>query len=126
MLTLIHNKSCSKSNCLYNYLRDNNIPFTLRHYLEDPLTTAELEGLIKKIDEPHVALVRVTEKSFREMERQPDLTDIATVVKLLHHNPAWLQRPILVFGDHAVIGRPLEKAIQFVQRSGIRPLPKKC
>ena len=121
-LTLIHNASCSKSQCLYQFLTDNQIAFVLRDYLESPLSEAELMTLIEKTGLPAQKLLRQSDPDFLEMLAKSGLNcpeDTKGVMEVLVKNPRFLQRPILVLESRAVIGRPFEVATAFLQDNGL-------
>lgn len=117
MLTLIHNQSCSKSRCLLEYLQKKNISFTLRNYLQDPLTEMELYALFEKLqlsEDSYGTIIRMPEAQLRQKlagERQP----LVKIVQMIGDAPQLLQRPILVLDDQAIIGRPTERAIEFLK-----------
>ncbi|SEA19161.1 arsenate reductase [Arachidicoccus rhizosphaerae] len=125
-LTLIHNPSCSKSNCLYQYLLDQQIPFTLRNYLTDPLTVEELTELIRKLKRTGIAprqLIRLEDETFSErcaqlnpMHHQAPTEGTDLVIAILSADPELLQRPVLVTENQAAIGRPFEAALAFLDQ----------
>ena len=119
VLTLIHNNSCSKSNCLHDYLIIQNISFKLRDYLVTPLSADELRKLIQQLktttnDFEISSLVRKSDVAFLPYAGL-DLQIETEVVRLLSERPELLQRPILTMGDKAVIGRPFEVALEFLK-----------
>jgi len=121
-LTLIHNNSCSKSQCLHKFLTDNHIPFLLRDYLQHPLSASELKKLIEKIAGPAMTIVRQTEPAYKAWvaaRGHEFLADTNSVIDMLVRHPQILQRPILIFYDRAVVGRPFEAAQFFLQDNGL-------
>ena len=119
MLTLIHNNSCSKSNCLYDYLIENGVPHQLRDYIHQPLSQQALSQLLELLQasdpgfDPR-SLVRTSDAEFLAYTAL-DLEDKATLISILHACPSLLQRPILMTENSAVIGRPFEKALAFLE-----------
>lgn len=118
MLTLIHRQSCSKSQCLYQYLTDQQIPFVIRDYMIEPLSRAELNILLEQLELPASAIIRKEDPAFESFHTGIDLTDQQQVIDLLSQYPALLQRPILTDGRCAVIGRPFEHAVDFLLKKG--------
>ena len=118
MLILLHNNSCSKSQCVYQYMKDHQIPFTGRDYLNQPLNTGELESLLMQLQLPAAAIVRRTDPAFAAFEESVDLQDESAVIALLSRHPVLLQRPILSDQVRAVIGRPFEQALAFLAQAG--------
>ena len=123
MLTLIHFAGCSKSQCLYNYLREHNTPFILRDYMTSPLSPGELNALITNLALPARALVRTSDSAFAPFQKTVDLENHQAVIKLLARHPALMQRPVLCSQDKAVIGRPFERAVCFLAQQGYISTP---
>ena len=121
-LTLIHHASCSKSQCLYQYLMDQKIPFTLRDYLSSPLTQTELMELINRLKttgtDPR-AIIRLTDGQLSEWISHHQATQKnreEILIQLLTIQPELLQRPILLTEKAAIIGRPFDKARAFLSQ----------
>jgi arsenate reductase len=108
--TLFHNPRCSKSRGAKALLDEAGVGYGVVEYLKAPPTRAELERLVAILDDPPAALVRTGEAAFRELGvDRAALADPAAVVDLLAEHPALMERPVLVVGDRAVIGRPPER-----------------
>lgn len=114
-LTLIHLAVCSKSRCLFQYLTDNNISFIVRDYITEPLGASELRALLEKLQLPAAAILRTTDPAFSPFKDRVDLEDDQSVIQWLCGHPEHLQRPILISGNRAVIGRPIEQALAFLK-----------
>jgi arsenate reductase len=102
---LYHNPRCSKSREALALLEAAGIKPVIIEYLKTPPSEADLLSLMKTI--PPASLVRAKEESFRE--KPFALEEKSAVAKELSRRPELLERPILVRGDRAVIGRPPEK-----------------
>ena len=91
--------------------RENNIDFESVNYFNEPLSEDKLRELLKKANLAPFDVLRKGEKVFKELnlskETAPD-----EIVKAIIENPNLLQRPIVEFGDRAVIARPIEKALE--------------
>ncbi|WP_396149760.1 ArsC/Spx/MgsR family protein [Flavobacterium sp.] len=107
MLTIYHNKRCSKSREGVCFLENLKIPFETIHYLEKSLTYTELETIIKKLKIKPIELVRVKEKDWIENFKGKNLTDKATIEAMLQY-PKLIERPIVINEEKAVIARPSE------------------
>jgi arsenate reductase len=105
-LTLWHNPRCGKSRAALALLEDRGIAPALRLYLKDPPTEAEIRDLLHRLHLPAAALVRRKEPAFRDTGLA-DADDTALVAAMARH-PVLIERPILVVGNRAVIGRPPE------------------
>lgn len=115
MITLYYNPSCSKSRACLALLQSNpltcHLPLVLREYLQSPLNQSELEALINKLSDKAVDLIR--DISPNDQERV--LAEPAHIITLLLSDPGLLQRPIVEYGQHAIIARPPELALQLFQ-----------
>jgi arsenate reductase len=107
MLTIYHNKRCSKSREGVCFLENLNKPFETIHYLENTLTYTELETIIKKLKIKPIQLIRVKEKDWVENFKGKNLTDKEIIEAMLHY-PKIIERPIVINGEKAVIARPSE------------------
>jgi arsenate reductase len=107
MLTIYHNKRCSKSREGVCFLENLNKPFETIHYLEKTLTYTELETIIKKLKIKPIELVRVKEKDWIENFKGKTLTDLEIIEAMLKY-PKLIERPIVINGEKAVIARPSE------------------
>ena len=107
MITLYHNPRCSKSREGLQLLELQGKPFTTVKYLSEPLTTQELTDIIKKLDIKPIGLVRQKEAVWIADYKGRQLTD-AEIIEAMVQHPNLIERPIVVNGDKAVIGRPAE------------------
>ncbi|MGS0977639.1 arsenate reductase (glutaredoxin) [Burkholderia glumae] len=111
MITIYHNPRCSKSRetlALLDTLNTSGEPVEVVEYLKAALTVAELKALHRQLDRPLLEMVRDNEAPFQELGLdRADLDDEALYQAIADH-PVLLQRPIVVRGGKAVIGRPPE------------------
>jgi arsenate reductase len=112
-LLLIHNPRCSKSRAAKSLLEERGVPFELRLYLEDPLSRAELTELRGRLGRPAREWVRRGEPAFAAAGLKSESDDVAVLAAIAGH-PELLERPILVSGDRAVVGRPPEKILELL------------
>ena len=105
MITIYHNNRCSKSREALDILEASGKPFTVVHYLEDVPSKAELSHIIDLLDIMPIDLVRKNESIWKENFRDENLTDEAIVDVMLKY-PKLIERPIVVNGEQAIIGRP--------------------
>lgn len=114
MITLLHNASCSKSNGVLAYLEAHNIAFEIRDYRQQPLNATEIKHLLGLLNARPLDIIRQKDRRFQQSYAGPK-SDAALIQALVDH-PELLERPILITGDQAVIGRPFEAAVAFCER----------
>jgi len=87
---------------------------SVRAYLANPLDEADLRDLIAKLEDPVTDLVRRDPNFARAGLTEADVETADQVVAVLVAHPELLQRPVLVRGDHAIIGRPKDRVAAFL------------
>jgi arsenate reductase len=112
-LRLYHNARCSKSRSACSLLAERGIEPELVDYLRTPPSKEELLALAVKLGMAPSALVRRGEDVFKEHFAGRTLTEDEWLEALVAH-PILLERPILVCGDRAVIGRPPERVLELL------------
>jgi arsenate reductase len=120
-LVLLHNPRCSKSRTARALLEERGVAFEIRAYLEEPLSRAELEGLATRLGLPASDFVRRGERAFAEAGCGPDSSDEDILAAMVAF-PILIERPILVRGARAVVGRPPEQVFALLQAAGDRPI----
>lgn len=106
--TLYHNPGCSKSRAALAYLEENEIDAEIIEYLGEPPTADGIRGLLTKLGVGVRDIIRDGEDEYGAAGLgDGSLTDDALIAAIVEH-PILLQRPIIVCGDRAVIGRPTE------------------
>jgi len=106
MVEIWHNTRCSKSRAAFNYLKDNNIAYSVKEYLKEPPTIDELKEVLKKLNMKPSDLVRKKEAIFKELNLKDASED--ELLEAMVKNPKLIERPIVINGDKAVVARPLE------------------
>ncbi len=112
-ITIFHNPRCSKSRAAMATLEDAGAEAEVVRYLDTPPDRATLESIVAKLEDPVESLVRKGDAKSNGVAL-PDLTDSDAVVELLVAHPELMERPVLVKGDRAIIGRPTERVGPFV------------
>lgn len=109
MITLFHNPRCSKSRDALAWLQQSGHDFTLVEYLKTPLNATELQSLLAKLQLPARSLLRTKEEEYQTLGLDnPRLSETELIAAMAAH-PRLMERPVLVVGDKAAIGRPLEQ-----------------
>jgi arsenate reductase len=113
-VTIFHNKNCSTSRHAMGVLGDNQVEADVVEYLKTPLDRAELEDLVGKLEDPVADLVR-KDGFFKDQGlRAEDYTTSEAVIELLVEHPRLMERPVIVKGDRAIIGRPKDRVATFL------------
>ena len=113
-LTLYHNPRCSKSRGALELLEARGLSPTIVRYLETPPDAATLNALLGKLGIAPRQLLRTGEDEYKTLElANPALSDQQLIEAMAQH-PKLIERPILVVGDQAVIGRPPEKVLEIL------------
>lgn len=113
-MKIYHNPRCSKSRDSFNLLKEKKLDFETVEYLKTPLTKEELKDVLVKLNIPAQELIRKGEKDFKENFKGKELSEDEWVDAMLAF-PKLIERPIVVKGDKAVIGRPIEKVIELIE-----------
>jgi arsenate reductase len=104
---IYHNPRCTKSRATLALLNERGIEPKVVEYLKTPPTAKELKSIVAKLGIKPEELVRKGEDVFKAKFADKTLTD-AQWIEALAANPLLIERPIVVHGDKAVIGRPPE------------------
>lgn len=105
--TIYHNPKCTKSRATLELLKQSGVEPTVVEYLKTPPTAAELKAIVAKLGIKPEALVRKGEDLFKSKYAGKTLTDAQWIEAMVKH-PILIERPIVVSGSRAVIGRPPE------------------
>ena len=113
-LVIYHNPRCSKSRQTLALLRERGLEPEIVLYLESPPSTAGLEELLDMLGMPARDLMRRKEAPYRELGLDdPSLTRAELVAAMASH-PILIERPVVVSGTRAAIGRPPEKVLEIL------------
>lgn len=113
MIQIYHNQRCGKSRSCLLFLEESNKEFEIIYYLITPPTAAELKVLLKKLKFSPIELVRQKEKIWIENYKGKVLTD-DQIIQAMTENPILIERPIVIKGDQAIIGRDLNLVDPFI------------
>ena len=113
MINILHNSRCSKSREALQYLETQHIEFDIRNYLDDPLSVEEIKALLVKLGLEATDIIRTNENLWKENFKGKEYTE-EELISILSENPKLIQRPIIIKGEKAVIGRPLENVIELL------------
>ncbi|KAA1398044.1 arsenate reductase family protein [Aeromicrobium ginsengisoli] len=113
-LTILHNSACSTSRHALDEAAGAGVEPAVVHYLKQPLDRAALIDLMGKLEDPPADLVRKDPFFKAQGLDAEDYTTPEAVADLLVEHPRLMQRPVLVRGDRAIIGRPKDRVAAFL------------
>lgn len=114
-MIIYHNSRCSKSREVLNILTESKCEFEIRDYLKVPPTKAELKELLAKLGCKPLDIVRKKEELFVNKFAKKKFTDNEWI-QILSEHPVLIERPIVIDGYKAVIGRPIELVLELIKR----------
>lgn len=113
-VTIYHNPRCSKSRQGLQLLRDQGIEPEVVQYLKSPLTVAELDRILGMLAVEPRELMRRKEKEYKEFGLGDESKTPEELLQAMVDHPKLIERPIVVKGGRAVIGRPTEKILEIL------------
>lgn len=113
-LTLYHNPRCSKSRGALELLEARGLAPTIVRYLETPPDAAQLRDLLSKLGISPRQLLRTGEDEYKALNLADQALSDEQLIATMAANPKLIERPILIAGDKAVIGRPPEKILEIL------------
>ena len=111
--TIWHNPRCSKSRQTLTLLEKNGVTPTVRLYLEDAPSIDELADVLAKLGIAPWELLRRGEKVFKGLGLSQQDSDQAVIEAMAEH-PILIERPIVILGTAAVLGRPPENVLGLI------------
>jgi arsenate reductase len=112
--TIYHNPRCSKSRQTLQLLLDNGIEPEIVLYLDIPPKAASLKQLLAKLGISARDLLRKGEQAYKDLDLSNTGLSEAKLIAAMCAEPKLIERPIVVCGDQAVLGRPPENALQLI------------
>jgi arsenate reductase len=104
-MKIYHNPRCRKSRETLQLIQDAGKEVEVIEYLKTPPTAGELKSIIEKLGITPEQLIRKNEAIFKESFKGKSYSDDEWI-GIMIDNPKLIERPIVVFGDQAVLGRP--------------------
>ena len=113
-ITIWHNPRCSKSRDSFNLLEEKGLNAEVVKYLDEVPTKEELQNMLKLLGMNSAQeLMRTKEAIYKELNLK-DETSQEALLEAMIANPKLIERPIVIKGNKAVIGRPIEKVIELL------------
>lgn len=114
MVTIYHNPRCSKSRQTLALIEEKGVEAEVVLYLETPPNAATLAELLKKLDISARQLLRKGEDAYKENNLKDDSLGETQLIEAMVKFPKLIERPIVVKGDKAVLGRPPENVLELI------------
>jgi len=114
MIQIWHNPRCSKSRASLELVEKSNLESQVYKYLDTAPSVSEIEDILKKLGMRARELMRSGEDIYKELKIK-DIEDEVKLIELLSLHPKLIERPIIIRGDKAVIGRPIENTIELLK-----------
>lgn len=113
-IEIYHNPRCSKSRATLALLQERGVEPAVRLYLEDPPNAAELRAILGKLGIPARELLRKGEEEYRELGLADESLDDSRLIAAMAAHPRLIERPIVIAGKRAAIGRPPESVLEIL------------
>ena len=113
MIKIYHNPRCRKSREGLQILHESGTEFEIREYLKETPTSEELSSVIDLLEISPMDLVRKNEAIWKENYKGKSLSD-SEIIAAMAENPKLIERPIVINGDKAIVGRPPENIKQIL------------
>ncbi len=115
MICIYHNPRCSKSRQTLQLLEDKGINPEIVLYLETPPDKTTLLGLLDKLAMSPRQLLRKNEADYKDNNLKDDSLCDAQLIDFMLKFPKLIERPIVVNGDKAALGRPPESVLEILE-----------
>ena len=116
MTTIFHNPRCSKSRAAVELLESRGIEFDVVLYLQAPPSEKELGRIVQMLGIDPEQLVRKGEPLFKELGLGDQELSDKEWIATLSANPKLIERPIVLHGGSAAIGRPIENIVEILDK----------
>jgi len=113
-IRILHNPRCSKSRATLALLRERGLEPEVTLYLETPPGAAELRSILGKLGFSARQLMRKGEAEYRELGLDDESLSEAQLVAAMAEHPRLIERPIVLAGDRAALGRPPESVLDIL------------
>ena len=113
MIQIYHNSRCGKSRACVALIESSKKEFEIINYLTNPPSFEELSSVLQKLQLNAIDLVRQKEKIWIENFKDKKMNQ-QEIIQAMINNPILIERPIVVIGNAAIVGRDLMKVTTFI------------
>ena len=110
-MQIYHNPRCSKSRQTLALLEEHGVNPEIVLYLDNPPSPKTLKSVLAKLSIPARALLRKGEADYKRLNLSDQSLGEQALIKAMCENPKLIERPIVIDGDRAVLGRPPENVL---------------
>ena len=113
-VTIYHNPRCSKSRQTLSLLQEKSININVIEYLKTPPDISQLKQILKQLGYEPRQLMRKSEQIYKNLDLGNENKTAEDLVNAMAQNPILIERPIVLSGDKAAIGRPPESVLNIL------------
>ena len=114
MISIYHNPRCSKSRQALALMEASDVPLNVILYLDTPPSFEDLVGILRKLGITARELLRKTESAYKENNLSDNTKTESELIETMVSYPKLIERPIIINGNKAVIGRPPEVVLEII------------
>ena len=111
---IYHNPRCSKSRQTLEILDQHDLETEIVLYLDNPPSAEEIISILNNLELSPRDILRKGEEAYKELNLKNDKLTNKDLINFMVENPKLIERPIVIRGDKAVIGRPPENVLSLV------------
>ena len=113
-VTIFHNPRCSKSRQTLSLIQEKNIDINIIEYLKTPPDISQLKQILKQLGYEPRQLMRKSEQIYKDLDLGNENNTAEDLVIAMTQNPILIERPIVLSGEKAAIGRPPESVLNIL------------
>ena len=113
-VTIFHNPRCSKSRQTLSLIQENNIDINIIEYLKTPPDISQLRQILKQLGYEPRQLMRKSEQVYKDLDLGNENKTAEDLIIAMTQNPILIERPIVLSGEKAAIGRPPESVLNIL------------
>ena len=108
---IFHNSRCSKSRQALQILQDSNCDIEIINYLETDLDVSLIKDVLKKLSLKPRDILRTSEQDYKDNKLEEDNLSDDDLIDYMIKYPKLIERPIVIKGHRAILGRPPENVL---------------
>ena len=113
-VTIFHNPRCSKSRQTLSLIQEKNIDINIIEYLKTPPDISQLKQILKQLGYEPRQLMRKSEQIYKDLDLGNENKTAEDLIIAMTRNPILIERPIVLSGEKAAIGRPPESVLNIL------------